>query len=96
MVGLGCYDAREVLRRARLVAGPNPEGPSLAGVGWVDGVVVAQRPEPGALLRVGEPVTVWLDERGPGSAGVREPRHPKPAPRAASGMVDEESDEAVG
>jgi hypothetical protein len=39
-------------------------------------------------------VRLWT-ERGGGS-GVREPRRPKPAPRAARAMLDETSDEAVG
>jgi hypothetical protein len=39
-------------------------------------------------------VTLWI-ERGGGS-GVREPRRPKPDPRAARAMRDEVSDEAVG
>ena len=96
VVGLSWDAARKVLHRVRLVAvGPDPDGLPLAALGWPDGVVVDQRPDPGAVLAVGSPVTVWI-ERGPGSAGVREPRRPRPAPRAASGMVDEETDEAVG
>jgi hypothetical protein len=96
VIGLAWDDARTVLHRTGLVAvGPDPDGPPLAAVGWPDGVVVDQRPEPGAVLPSGAPVTLWI-ERGGGSAGVREPRSPKPAPRAASGMIDEESDEAVG
>jgi hypothetical protein len=96
VIGLAWDDARTVLQRAGLVAvGPDPDGLPLAELGWPDGVVVDQRPDPGTVLPSGAPVTVWI-ERGGGSAGVREPRRPNPAPRAASGMIDEESDEAVG
>lgn len=96
VIGLGWDDARAVLHRFRLVAvGPDPDEPPLAALGWPDGVVVDQRPEPGAVLPVGSPVMVWI-ERGPGSAGVREPRRPHPSPRRAAGMVDEQTDEVVG
>ena len=96
VVGLLWDDARTVLHRIGLVAvGPDPDGPPLAALGWPDGVVVDQRPGAGAVVPLGSSVTVWI-ERGPGSAGVREPRRPKPVPRAASGMIDERTDEAVG
>lgn len=96
VVGLLWDDARTVLHRVGLVAvGPDPDGPPLAALGWPDGVVVDQRPDPCAVVPIGSSVTVWI-ERGPGSAGVREPRRPKPAPRAASGMIDEQTDEAAG
>lgn len=96
VIGLGWDDAIGVLRRVGLVAvGPDPDGPPPAALGWQRGVVVDQRPDPGPVLPVGSPVMVWV-ERGPGSADVRELRRPSPEPRAASGMVDEESNEAVG
>jgi hypothetical protein len=96
VVGLRWDDADDVLHRAGLVAaGPDPDGPPLAALGWPDGVVIAQRPGPDAMLPVRSMVRVWV-ERGRGSAGVREPRRPKAAPRAASGMVDEEFGEAIG
>jgi hypothetical protein len=47
------------------------------------------------VLRAGSQVTVWI-ERGRGSAGVREPRRPRPSPRSAMGMLDEVSGESVG
>ncbi len=96
VVGLPWDDARAMLHRIGLVAvGPDPDGPPLAAWGWPDGIVVDQRPDVGAVVPMRSPVTVWI-ERGPGSAGVREPRRPKPAPRATSGMIDEQRDEAVG
>jgi hypothetical protein len=42
----------------------------------------------------GSSVTLWV-ERGGGS-GVREPRRPKPAPKAAREMRDVPSDKAAG
>ncbi|MGH8961345.1 MAG: PASTA domain-containing protein, partial [Jatrophihabitantaceae bacterium] len=94
VIGLSWPGARAVLDRAGLVAvGPDPDRPATAT--WADGVVVDQRPVPGTQLPPRSPVMVWL-EQGPGSAGDREPRRPVPGPRAASGMRDEQSDEAVG
>ena len=63
--------------------------------GAIGGTVTDQSPEAGAKVPAGSPVRVWL-ERGGGSAGVREPRRPKPAPRAAREMRDEPSDRAAG
>jgi len=97
VVGLRWDDARESLHRVRLVAvGPDPDGPPLASLGWPDGVVVDQRPPPGVLLPSGSPVTVWIERGGPGSAGVREPRRPKPTPRSMRGMLAEPTGDATG
>ena len=91
VVGLTLGEARSVLEGMGLVpVGPDPQAAPLA-----DGVVVDQRPLPGTVLAIGSPVMVWV-ERGPGSAGVRKPRRPTPRPRAASGMVDEETGDAIG
>jgi PASTA domain len=96
VIGLSWDDAREVLRDHGLVAvGPDPDGPPLAALGWPDGVVTDQSPESGARVPVGTPVTLWL-ERGGGSAGVREPRRPKPDPKSGRAMRYETTDEAVG
>jgi hypothetical protein len=91
VVGMAWGDAEEVLHRAGLFA----VGLDADGQTPVAGVVVDQQPEPGVVLPVGSSVTVWV-ERGRGSAGERELRRPNPAPRSASGMVDEESGEAIG
>ncbi len=95
VIGLSWDDARHVLQREGLVGvGPDPDGPPLTAMGWPDAVVTDQSPESGAKVPAGSQVRLWT-ERGGGS-GVREPRRPKPAPRAARAMLDETSDEAVG
>lgn len=90
MVGVSWDQAREWLAGIGLVAVvPGEQHPLF------DAVVVDQVPNSGALLPAGSRVVLWV-ERGPGSAGSREPRRPKPEPHAASGMIDERSGEAVG
>jgi hypothetical protein len=39
-------------------------------------------------------VRLWLG-RGPGDAGVREPLHPRPTPRATGGAIDETTGQAI-
>jgi len=96
VIGMSYDDARQVLRGKHLVAvGPDPDGSPLTALGWPDGVVTDQSPESGAKVPAGSSVTLWV-ERGGGSAGVREPRRPKPDPRSAREMRREPSDEAVG
>jgi hypothetical protein len=68
----------------------------LAALGWPDGIVVDQSPESGAVVARGSQVRLWLESDGGGSAGVREPRRPSPAPKSARAMREEPSDEAVG
>jgi PASTA domain len=95
VIGMSWDDARGALVARRLVAvGPDPDAPPLTALGWPDAVVTDQSPESGARVPVGSAVTLWV-ERGGGS-GVREPRRPKPLPRAARGALDESSGEAVG
>jgi PASTA domain len=99
VVGMSCDDARQVLRQKGLSAvGPDRDGPSLADLGWPDGVVTDQSPESGAKVPVGSSVRLWV-ERGGGS-GVREPRRPSPAPKTSREWrdqpIDQPSDEAVG
>jgi hypothetical protein len=95
VIGMSWDDARHALQRVGLIAvGPDPDGPPLTALGWPDAVVTDQSPESGARVPVGSQVRLWT-ERGGGS-GVREPRRPKPAPRAARAMLDETSDKAVG
>jgi hypothetical protein len=94
LVGLTIDEAQSLLCGIGLVpVGPDPDAAPLTPPGWRDGVVVDQRPYPGTRLAIGSPVMMWI-ERGPGSAGVREPRRPTPSPPTASGMVDEETGDA--
>lgn len=96
VVGLSVDEARSVLLGIGLVpVGRDPDAAPLTSAGWADGVVIDQRPYQGTVLAVGSPVMVWI-ERGRGSAGVREPRRPTPSPQTASGMVDEETGDAIG
>lgn len=91
VVGLNAADARQVGERLGLfVRGPDPDSPPVAEIGWPDGVVVDQYPEPGAHVALGSTLILWI-ERGPGSAGVREPRRPSPDPKVLHGEADEPS-----
>lgn len=96
VIGLSGDDARRLLHEHDLVGvSPDPDGPPLAVLGWLDAVVTDQSPEAGATVPPGSPVTLWLG-RGRGSAGVREPRRPNPGPRTARAMRHEPSEQAVG
>jgi hypothetical protein len=96
VVGMTWDDARLALMRAGLQpAGADPDGPPLAALGWPNVVVVDQIPEAGAKVPAGSQVRLWL-ERGGGSAGVREPRRPSPAPKSGYEWRDETTEEAVG
>ncbi|HET8581836.1 MAG TPA: PASTA domain-containing protein [Jatrophihabitans sp.] len=94
VVGKHWYEARRLLHERHLVAvGPDPDAPP-SGLQPEHAVVTDQSPESGAKVPPGSSVTLWV-ERGGGS-GVREPRVPRPAPRAGRAMRPEPSDEAVG
>jgi hypothetical protein len=96
VVGMSWDHAREALMSRRLLAASHdPDGPSLAALGWPNVVVVDQIPEAGAKVPSGTRVRLWL-ERGDGSAGVREPRRPSPDPKSGYEWQPEPSDEAVG
>lgn len=96
VVGMTWDDARLALIRAGLtMASADPDGPPLAALGWPNVRVVDQVPEAGAKIPAGSPVRLWL-ERGGGSAGVREPRRPSPAPPSDHEWRNEPSGEAVG
>jgi hypothetical protein len=56
--------------------------------------VVEQKPVAGGLVPRGSSVSLWL-RRGPGSAGVREPRRPLPDPRSARGAHDDTVDDTA-
>lgn len=95
VIGLTWDAARQRLAGKGLVGvGPDPDGPP-APVDWQDRVVTDQSPESGARVPPGSPVRLWAG-RGGGSAGVREPRRPKPGPKSAREMRPEPTDEAVG
>ncbi len=95
VVGMSWDQARQTLLAAGLVAvGADPDAPPLGAAAWSDAVVTDQSPESGARVPAGSAVRLWA-QRGGGS-GVREPRRPKPMPRAARGALDEHSGEAIG
>ena len=97
VIGMYGVKADRVLQeRGLVVVWPESDDPLQApALRWSDGIVTDQSPESGAKVPAGSSVTLWL-ERGGGSAGVREPRRPKPAPKTAREMRSEASDEAVG
>ncbi len=95
VIGMSFDDARQALRQSRLVpVGPDPDGPSLFVLGLSGAVVVNQDPKAGAMSSPGSSVTVWLG-RGGGSAGVREPRRPKPDPKSARAVPDDALDRTI-
>jgi hypothetical protein len=96
VIGKNWEVARRVLHDKGLVAtSAERDGPLLAELGWPNVVVADQSPESGAKVPAGSPVTLWL-HRGGGSAGVREPRRPKPSPRSGRETRPEPMDEALG
>jgi hypothetical protein len=96
LIGLSWDEAREALQHVGLVGVcSDPDGPPLAVLGWPGGVVTDQSPESGAKVPAGSPVTLWIGLGG-GSAGVREPRRPKPSPKSAHEVRPEPSAEAIG
>jgi hypothetical protein len=91
VVGMSYDDARDVLVRAHLAAvNAEPDAAPLPPAEWHSAVVVRQYPDSGTRLRAGSPVKLWV-ERGGGSAGVREPRRPRPPVREASAERDIDS-----
>lgn len=96
VIGMSYDHARGALLAAGLVAvGWDADGLPMAADGWPRGAVTDQSPESGAKVPAGSSVRLWIDSGG-GSAGVREPRRPKPAPRAGRELRPEPSGEAVG
>jgi hypothetical protein len=95
VVGLEWDTARRVLGSARLVAvSADPDGPPLPAQATAGQIVVEQKPAAGERVEVGSSVRLWLG-RGPGDAGVREPLHPRPSPRATGGAIDETTGTSV-
>jgi hypothetical protein len=88
VIGITPDDAAEVLRRAGLSPVEHvPGGAQTELRPERAGVVVDQTPRAGVRRRRGSTVALWIQEGG-GSAGVREPRRPKPAPRAGADVRD--------
>jgi hypothetical protein len=69
----------------------DPDGPPQATDGRI---VVEQKPGAGERVEPRSAVRLWLG-RGPGDAGVREPLHPRPTPRATGGAIDETTGQAI-
>jgi PASTA domain len=94
VIGLEWDTARRVLASGRLVAASaDPDGPPLSALTGGQ-TVVDQKPAAGERAKPGSSVRLWLG-RGPGSAGVREPLHPRPTPRATGGAIDEATGQAI-
>jgi len=94
VIGMTWRDATAELAANGLIGiGPDQDGP--AEPVWVrmDSVVLDQSPESGAKVPPGSLVRLWVD-RDYGS-GVREPRRPRPDPKAGRKMLDEVTDEAI-
>ncbi|HWB67015.1 MAG TPA: PASTA domain-containing protein [Mycobacteriales bacterium] len=95
LVGLPWEEAQLKLTGMGLVTlAADPDGPP-QGVTAASSVVTDQSPEAGAKVQPGSAVRLWIG-RGGGSAGVREPRRPSPAPKPAREMRPEPADEAAG
>ena len=95
VVGMTWADARGALNEVGLVAvGWDADGLPLHDSS-PSGVVTDQSPESGAKVPRGASIRLWLYDGG-GSAGVREPRRPRPDPKTARELHYEPSDEAVG
>ena len=94
VIGMTWRDATAELAAHGLIGiAPDQDGP--AEPTWVrmDSVVLDQSPESGAKVPPGSAVRLWVD-RDYGS-GVREPRRPRPDPKAGRKMLDEVTDEAI-
>jgi PASTA domain len=91
VVGLEWDTARRVLSSDGLrAAGADPDAPPPSP----ESAVVDQKPVAGESVPAGSTVLLWFG-RGPGSAGVREPLHPRPSPRATGGAIDETTGTAI-
>ncbi len=71
-----------------------PDGPQAMMADPERAVVTDQSPEAGAVVRTGSTVRLWVDPGG--GSGVREPRRPRPTPRADRDTADEPSGRAHG
>lgn len=95
VTGLEWETAWQVLASARLVAvSADPDGPPLSVLAAGGQIVVEQKPGAGERVAARSSVRLWMG-RGPGDAGVREPLHPRPSPRATGGAIDETTGTSV-
>jgi hypothetical protein len=92
VVGLSLEAARRLLAEHGLVG--RLADPDVAVADPERAVVTDQIPESGATARPGAAVRLWVDPGG--GSGVREPRRPKPVPRADREVADESADRIVG
>jgi hypothetical protein len=96
VIGRPWREALRVLAENELLGvGSDPEGQPGPASSGPDRMVIDQSPESGAKVAAGSRVTLW-HQRGGGSAGVREPRQPKPSPKTARERRYEPADEAIG
>jgi len=72
--------------------GPDPDSPEPL----LHGIVIAQRPEPHALVPRWTPVTVWIRRPPDDGSGDREPRRPVPPVLSDHGYADEGSGVSCG
>ena len=87
VLGLTWTEAGRILDGLHLIAA-HADGPEFVDTGRFGGVVVRQDLPAGTVVPTGAWVTLWLAS-GPGSAGVREPRRPRPGPRTVAEAVSE-------
>ncbi|MBN9097460.1 MULTISPECIES: PASTA domain-containing protein [unclassified Pseudonocardia] len=95
VVGMSWTTARAVLHEKGLFAeGVGPDGIPVSADEHPNDLVTDQSPESGAMVEPGTVLTLWIG-RGGGSAGVREPRRPRPTPLTEHEPLPEPT-EAVG
>ncbi len=86
VTGLSCAEAAALLQAGGWIGlCHNAGGTPMPLTAELSGTIVDQVPKAGAARRAGSSITVWI-ENGGGSAGDREPRRPKPTPRAATAL----------
>lgn len=87
VVGMTVLAGRHAAAEAQgVLAPPNADGPPLGALLWAhesDYVIASQTPAAGTVARPHDSVRITYiqtGEEGPGTAGDREPRRPKPTP----------------
>jgi len=94
VIGRSWVEARDLLIAKQLVGGLDPSSP-MASTLELPGTVVDQSPESGARVAPGAMVMLWLRPDSGGSAGVREPRRPRPTPKTGRALEYDPTEEAV-